>query len=111
MKHYPIIVAGEKAAACVETGWNWATISLKFSHRKGQKVNFAYYELSPIIKSIWVDEYPTYTALRFNTRQGYFRSPQDAIAYCANLVESVNRSINFKEKDDLITKELLIVLG
>lgn len=110
MKHYPITVAGEKAAACVETGWEWATVSIKFSHRKGQSVRIDYSE-DNLIRNIWIDKYPTYTAVRFETKQQYYHNAAHAIHHCAALVNSVNRSINFDADVVLITKELLSILG
>lgn len=110
MKHYPITVAGEKAAACVETGWEWAVVTLKFSHRKGQKVSFTYSDSSKV-SNIWVDEYPNYTALRFQTRQSHWQSALYAIMHCADLVSSVIKSVNMDADDSFVTKELLIILG
>lgn len=110
MKHYPIIVAGEKAAACVETGWEWATVSLKFSHSNGQKVNFTYSE-SALVSNIWIDRYPNYTAIRFQTKQGYYSDAKSAIEHCARMIESVTKSVNMDADDSFITKELLIILG
>lgn len=110
MKHYPIIVADEKAAACVKTGWEWAVVSLKFSHRKGQKVSFTYCE-SDLVSNIWIDEYPNYTAIRFQTKQQYWMGDREAISYCASMVKEVIKSINFEASQDFISKELLIVLG
>lgn len=110
MKHYPISVAGETAAACVETGWEWATISIKFSHRKGQSVRIGHSE-SNLVSNVWIDEYPTYTAIRFNTKQQYWNSPVYAIQYCADMITNVSRSINFETDEALVTKELLIILG
>lgn len=110
MKHYPITVAGEKAAACVETGWEWATISIKFSHRKGQSVRIDYSE-NNLVSNVWIDEYPTYTAIRFQTKQQYWSEPKHAIQYCADMITNISRSINFDADETLITKELLIILS
>ena len=110
MKHYPIIVAGEKAAACVETGWEWAVVSLKFSHRKGQKVSFTIYERGLATK-IWTDAYPNYTAIRFQIKQQYWMDAREAVSYCASIVKEVIKSINMDAGDDLVSKELLTILG
>ena len=91
MKHYPIVVAGEKAAACVETGWEWAVVSLKFSHRKGQKVNFTYCE-SDLVSNIWIDEYPNYTAIRFQTKQQYWEGAREVVL--KSIEECIDRNIS-----------------
>ena len=109
MKHYPIIVANEKAAACVETGWEWAVVSLKFSHRKGQKVSFTYCE-SDLVSNIWIDVYSDYTAIRFQTKQQYWEGAREAISYCASMVKDVIKSINMDAEDNRVSKELLIIL-
>ena len=57
MKHYPIVISGIKVSACVQTGWDWATVTLKVSHRTGESVTISHAEG----KNVWIDEYPKYT--------------------------------------------------
>lgn len=107
MKHYPIIVAGIKAAACVVTGWSWATVSIKFSHRKGQNITITHNGG----KNVWIDNYPTYTAIRFQITQHSYANALHAITCCAESIKSVSYHINFDADSSLISKELLTILG
>lgn len=107
MKHYPIVVAGIKATACVITGWNWATISIKFSHRKGQNITISHNGGN----NVWIDEYPTYTAIRFQVTQHSYADERHAIKCCAECIKSVSYHINFDADMSLVTKELLTILG
>lgn len=107
MKHYPIYVAGIKATACVESGWNWAVVSIKFSHRKGQKMTITHEKTN----NVWIDEYPTYTAIRFQVTPHNYCDERHAIGCCKTLIRSVAKSINFNADMSLVTKELLTILG
>lgn len=111
MKHYPIMVAGEKATACVKIHWNTATVSVKFSHRKGQEVKFGLSEESSNVISVWEEHYDTYSAVRFEIKTAGFYGPREAISYCTSLIKSVQRYVNFSSNPDLVTKELYIILG
>lgn len=106
MKHYPIIAAGIKASACVETGWEWAVVSIKISHRKGQSVT-----VSHTGDNVWIDEYPTYTAVRFQTKQNLYMDARHAIQCCAECIKSVTYHVNFEASTELVSKELLTILG
>lgn len=110
MKHYPITVDGIKASACIASGWEWATISIKVSHRKGQRVILNHTD-SNLVSHIWVDEYPTYTAIRFSTKQNHWNRGLEALKYCASLIQSISVCIDFNAEEALITKELLTILG
>ena len=111
MKHYPTkTLFGESASCCIDVRWKTITVSVKFPHRKGQLVDVEYIE-SNLVDNIWIDEYPTFTAVRFETKQQYFNSPKHACQYCTDLVTSVTRYVNFDSKDDLVSKDLLIILG
>lgn len=106
-KNYPITVCGHKAAATVElVAWNVATISFKFPHRKGQKVVITHLEDGDIV---WMDEYPTYTAIRFQISTCNFSSAKSAIHFCKTLIDTVNYAVNFDAKEELVTKELLAI--
>lgn len=113
MKHYPIMVAGIKATACVELHWNTATVSVKIAHRKGQVVKFDLNNEPKANATInsWVDEYPEYTAIRFEVRTQYFSCGREAISYYASLISGVHKCVNFEANSSLISKELLIILG
>ena len=111
MKHYPTkTLFKESASCCIDIRWEAITVSVKFPHRKGQSVNVEYIE-SNLVDNIYVDEYPTYTAVRFVTKQQYFRGPKHACEYCTGLVTSVTRHVNFDSKEVLVSKELLSILG
>lgn len=110
MKHYPVIVCGIKAAACVEIHWNTATVSIKISHRKGQKMTAKAYK-APGVKCQWEDDYPTYLAVRFSVNTANFLSAQTCAELCALAVYEVNRSINFNAPQELVTRELLHTLN
>lgn len=106
-KNYPVTVCGHKAAATVELFWRTAVISFKFSHRKGQKVIITHLE-DP--DKVWIDEYPDYTAIRFQILPANFYGEQDAVRFCSTLIDTVDYAVNFDAKVELITKELLTVL-
>lgn len=112
MKHYPVIVAGIKAAASVELFWNYATVSIKISHRKGQIVNYEIDEtvIPEGITNVWMDNYPTYTAIRFEVQTKNFRNAKHAILDCARCIGEITKSINFDVSQKLVAKELLIAL-
>ena len=106
-KHYPVKVCGHKAAATVQlVAWNLATISFKFSHRKGQKVIITHLEDED---RVWLDEYPTYTAIRFQIDTCNFQSERSAVSFCRTLIDTVDYAVNFDAKEDLVTKELLSI--
>ena len=113
MKHYPLTVAGEKAAACVELHWSTATVSIKFSHRKGQVVKIDPSDIadSNAFWHKWVDEYLDYTVVRFEVKTHYFNSPLHAIEYCADCISRVRKFVNFDANQELVSKELRIILG
>ena len=106
MKHYPIVVSGIKASACVETGWEWAKVSIKVSHRKGQSVTISHHGG----KNVWIDEYPTYTAFRVITAQGNYRNAFHAVKCCAELIDGIIIHVNWDADSKLVCKELLSIL-
>lgn len=106
MKHYPIVVSGIKAAACVETGWAWAVVSIKVFHRKGQSVTISHHG----DKNVWIDEYPTYTAFRVKTAQGNYCNALHAIKCCTELIEGIIIHVNLDADSKLVSKELLSIL-
>lgn len=111
MKHYPVILCGRiKAAASVETSWNWATISIKVPHRKGQRVGFSLAN-NPKIVATYNDDYDTYDAIRFMVLQQQFTSELEAVKYCVDTIVSVHKWVNFDSTEELISKELLSILG
>ena len=110
-KHYAAVVAGVKAAAYIEYGWNYATVSILVSHREGQCVTAEWVENDPRVKGVSVDEYPTYTAIRFYVKMECFICPGTAIEECEKLILSVNKHVNLEASDALVTKELLAILG
>lgn len=108
-KNYPVKVCGHNAAATVEVFWNKATISFKFSHRKGQKVIITHLEDED---KVWIDEYPTYTAIRFFSLDTCdFPSERSAINFCKGLIDTVDYAVNFDAKEELVTKELMAIYG
>lgn len=106
MKHYPIVVSGIKASACVETGWEWAKVSIKVSHRKGQSVTILHHGGN----NVWIDEYPTYTAFRVVTAQGNYCNALHAIKCCAELIDEIIIHVNLDADSKLVSKELLSIL-
>lgn len=110
MKHYPITVLNIKASACVESTWNYSTISIKIPHRKGQKVKIII-NSNPGIYPPSVDDYPTYTAIRFLVENTKYIGKSYAIQSCINSIQHVYKYINMEASDALITKELLNILG
>lgn len=106
MKHYPIVVSGIKTSACVETGWSWAVVSIKVSHRKGQLVTISHHG----DKNVWIDEYPTYTAFRVQTVQGNYHDALHAIKCCAELIDEIVIHVNLDADSKLVSKELLSIL-
>lgn len=108
-KNYPVVVCGHKAAATVEVFWNKATVSYKFSNRKGQKVIITHLA-DPEDIWVWIDEYPTYTAIRFQISTATFSTERSAIRALITLIDTVDYSVNFEADMELVTKELLSVL-
>lgn len=106
MKHYPIVVSGIKASACVETGWEWSKVSIKVSHRKGQSVTISHHGGN----NVWIDEYPTYTAFRVITAQGNYRNAFHAVKCCAELIDEIIIHVNLDADPKLVSKELLSIL-
>ena len=106
MKHYPIVVSGIKASACVETGWEWAKVSIKVSHRKGQSVTISHHGG----KNVWIDEYTTYPAFRVITAQGNYRNAFHAVKCCAELIDEIIIHVNLDADSKLVSKELLSIL-
>ena len=106
MKHYPIVVSSIKASACVETGWEWAKVSIKVSHRKGQSVTISHHGGN----NVWIDEYPTYTAFRVITAQGNYRNALHAVKCCAELIDEIIIHVNLDADSKLVSKELLSIL-
>lgn len=110
MKHYPLFVAGEKATATVELFWSSATVSIKFPHRRGQRVLVDLAEAGKV-SAIAIDRYNNYTAVRFVINPHDFVGPLAAAEHCGSLIKGVHKHINFDASDALITKEILNILG
>lgn len=114
MKHYPVLAGGLKASACVVAHWRTATVSVKVSHRMGQSVIFETKETKSLNGSkvyVWTDDYPTYTAIRFEIPTAPFQNERIAALWAAAQITKVIKSINFEASQDFVSKELLIVLG
>lgn len=114
MKHYSVLAGGLKASACVVAHWRTATVSVKVSHRMGQSVTFETKEIAPLNGSrvyVWVDNYPTYTAIRFEIPTAPFHDEFMAALWAAAQITKATKSINFEACQDFVTKELLIALG
>lgn len=109
-KNYPVIICGHKAAMTVELFWNQALISVKFSHRKGEKLGIDLLQ-SQEVECIYIDEYPSYTAVRFRISTSSFQFKEDAIEHIARLFAKVYFYVNFDADMHLVTKELLTILG
>ena len=107
-KHYPVVVAGVKAALTIDRiGWKTAVLSVKISHRKGQVIDVdcqsKYYN--------YCDTYSNYTAVRFVLPVEDFINEMYAIKYVCNCIKSVTRYIDPFADEDLYIKELFIALN
>lgn len=114
MKHYPVLAGGYKASACVENHWNTATVSVKVSHRKGQSIAFKIREIYPLNGThvhVWIDNYPTYSAVRFEVPTAPFHSELIAAIWAAFQITEVIKCVNFEASEKLVSKELLTLLG
>lgn len=103
VKHYPIVTAGCKAAASLDFGLSWAVLSIKITHRKGEVVSVKFKHNPGMC---WIEEFPTYTAIRIDVwTKRYYSAKQAAVVEAANIIE-VNKHINFNASEEFITKEL-----
>lgn len=108
-KHYPIRVCGHKAVYTVEiTSWNTARISFKFNHRRGQTVKITHLEDPELVD---IKDSLDYTVIQFWVNTSKFSSQESAAQFCKTLIDTVDYAVNFEAKEELITKELLIILG
>lgn len=112
MKHYPITVAGKKAAAtCVTIGWTAAKVSIKFSHRVGQAVKVAFINTPHDCIPLGVHIYNTRTntVVEFTVYTKNYFSELDAVNSCAQCITEVYKHVNFNADSEFVTKELLNV--
>jgi hypothetical protein len=110
MKHYPILVAGRKAAASVELCWNIAVVSIKIAHRKGKLLKISMHDKCGYINAQYIDNYDTYTAIRFAISTSDFITERYAIKYCVDCIDDISEYINFEANANLVSKELLNTL-
>lgn len=113
-KHYPITVCGHKAVYTVElTGFNMAKISFKFNHRRGQTVVITHLEDEDLVD---IHDCPDYTIIAFHVNTSDVKhtgsyGQEIMVNRCKGLIDTVDYAVNFEAKEELVTKELLIVLG
>lgn len=106
-KHYPVVAAGIKAAVTIDLVWDVAILSVKVSHRKGQKVDIDFVSEY----HSYLDHYQEYTVLRVTVPTKDFPSDTHAIAYIRSRIKSITKYVNFEAADDLVTKELCTALN
>lgn len=103
-KHYPITICGHKAVYTVEIiGWNSAKITFKFKHRRGQTVKVTHLEDDDLVE---IDDCIDYTLVKFFVNPGKFSTPESAVRFCKQLIDTVDYAVNFDAKEHLVTKEL-----
>lgn len=89
-------------------GWDAIVVSFKVSKRKGQTITASVKSSDKLLS--WVDNYDSYSAIRFATKRKYFKSALECVNYCNEHIIDVYKSIDFDSDMKLITKELLNIL-
>lgn len=108
-KHYPITVCGHKAVYTVElTSWNTAKITFKFNHRRGQTVKITHLEDPELVD---IKDSLDFTVIQFWVNTANFKDKDDAVYFCKTLIDTVNYAVNLEAKEELVTKELFLILG
>lgn len=89
-------------------GWDAIVVSFKVSKRRGQTITASVKSSDKLLS--WVDNYDSYSAIRFATKRKYFESAVECVNYCNKHIIDIYKSIDFDSDMKLITKELLNIL-
>ena len=112
MKNYPCVIAGCKAAMCFYSeSYNDILIGFKVSHRKGQSIKVRLTDESNWKCTINVQDYPTYVRIVCHVKANDIPNIFHAIQHCKEQIVVIHKCVNFDANMDLVTKELLNILG
>lgn len=101
-KHYPIEVAGCKAAASLGYEFNWAVLTIKIPHRVGESISVKFRE-----NCIYTyTDHRNYIAIKIDIWSKRYHSATEAAQKEAENILEVIKYVNFDAADEFITKEL-----
>lgn len=100
------IINGEKVAYKVSCGFNCVNVDFYFPHRTCVQRNFVLETHNIICRYKSVDDYRSYTAVRFTIDSSGFDEMSDVIKYCVSCIHEVqwfpvSRGKNFWKELDL----------